>query len=486
MASCQPKSDQGHPHDSDGGHDNEARERPAVAYTKWTAKTELFVEFPALTVGNTSRFAAHFTVLNGHQPVRKGQVTVSLIKGKKGIRHTVKSPASPGIFTPALQPLEAGIYQLIFDLKTPKYSDRIVLPGIEVFESMSKAQAAISAEEDGGAIAFLKEQAWKIDFQTAPVKKDTVYGLLKLAGKWIPTPGAQQAVSASSSGNVLFEMPGLVEGVAVSKNQMLMRISGKELNVNSIESEVQKARARYEQAKNEYERKKKLHKLKVVPTAEFEAVEKRLAVVRADYQQLVQNYGTGGLAIRAPFDGYLKDIAIKNGAFANAGQPLLTIGKKRTTMIKATAAASMQNKIKQTQKIWIMQNGRALPVNGKVVSIGSSVTENQPLLSVFLEVATPVTALEGSLAEVQLGYSSGKTGLLIPKDALLEDFGSYKVIVQTGGETFEMLSVKVGDFNGDWVSITQGLEMGDWVVTKGAYQVKMASMSGAPAHGHAH
>ena len=37
------------------------------------------------------------------------------------------------------------------------------------------------------------------------------------------------------------------------------------------------------------------------------------------------------------------------------------------------------------------------------------------------------------------------------------------------------------------VEITTGLKAGEWVVSDGAYQVKMASMSGElPAHGHEH
>ena len=38
---------------------------PDKSMTLWTDKTELFVEFPALIVNNSSRFAAHFTVLDG-------------------------------------------------------------------------------------------------------------------------------------------------------------------------------------------------------------------------------------------------------------------------------------------------------------------------------------------------------------------------------------------------------------------------------------
>ena len=134
-----------------------------------------------------------------------------------------------------------------------------------------------------------------------------------------------------------------------------------------------------------------------------------------------------------------------------------------------------------------MENGKTLSEKGKVISIGRTVTEDNPLLPVFIEVSAPINVVEGSLAEVHIAYTSGEKGMVIPKTALLENFGAYKVIVQTGGESFEMRPVKIGVFNGDYVNVIQGLKEGEMVVSKGVYQVKMASMAGsAPAHGHAH
>ena len=98
--SCNNQAEDAHAHNEDGSHVGE--EIPRLSHTIWTDKTELFVEFPALIVSNGSKFAAHFTVLDKHQPVTEGSVTVSLIKDGKGIRNTVDAPSSPGIFSPAM------------------------------------------------------------------------------------------------------------------------------------------------------------------------------------------------------------------------------------------------------------------------------------------------------------------------------------------------------------------------------------------------
>ena len=54
-------------------------EEPApVVETRWTTRSELFVEYPPLVEGETSRFAIHFTDLATFEPVRAGRASVRL------------------------------------------------------------------------------------------------------------------------------------------------------------------------------------------------------------------------------------------------------------------------------------------------------------------------------------------------------------------------------------------------------------------------
>lgn len=220
VISCQSTEEHGHAHDQEGGHSHAGEEKPSVDYTIWTDQTELFVEFPALVVGESSRFATHFTVLDGHQPVREGTVTVSLIKGNKGIRHSVDAPSSPGIFVPSLQPKESGIYQLIFELETPAYTDRIVLNDIPIFATAEEAEKVLAGEEENGnAITFLKEQAWKMEFQTAPVLKKEVYQTIPTSGIWKVAPSDYQTLVAPATGRVSFSSGVLTEGSPVKEDR---------------------------------------------------------------------------------------------------------------------------------------------------------------------------------------------------------------------------------------------------------------------------
>jgi RND family efflux transporter MFP subunit len=491
LAACQSALDDNHAHNPDGSHAAVGDDLPRVEYTVWTEKTELFVEFPVLIVGRTSRFAAHFTVLEQHQPVREGSLTVSLIHGKKGIRATTAAPASEGIFKPALQPLKAGIYQLIFELNTPNLADSIVIQNVHVFETEEEAIAASQEEVLDGAITFLKEQAWKMEFQTQPVTKKMMYNIIPTSGVWRTSTSDFSAVVATSSGSVAFTSENLTAGSGVKKGQLLLTLKTNGLAENNLGTEIAKAEAIYEQAEADYRRKKKLFESEVVAKSDLEEVFQKYLVAKANYESLREGYSVEGKQIYAPFSGFIASISVENGQFVNQGAELFAITKNRSSVLESYVSSAYASQIEILKDVWyqpidgvwasLMQTG------GKILSVGRSVASDKPMLSVFVQTNEPVFMPEGSFGEVQLAFGTAKEALVIPATALLEDYGNYAVIVQLTGESFERRPITIGARNGDSVEVLSGLKFGEVVVSTGAYQVKMASMSGqVPAHGHAH
>jgi membrane fusion protein, heavy metal efflux system len=487
--SCNNKAEDAHAHNEDGRHAGE--EIPRLSHTLWTDKTELFVEFPALIVGNPSRFAAHFTVLDKHQPVREGSVTVSLIKDDNGIRNTAEAPSSPGIFSPIIQPKEAGSYQLVFELQTPDNSDKITIDDVTVYATTDEAIKALGTAEDDGSISFLKEQAWKIDFQTAPVVSGKIYDVINTSGVWMPSPGSVKSLAAKSNGVVDFKLSNLTEGTAVKKGELLMSLNSQGLASNNLSTDIASAKAKFQQAKSEYDRKKELYESKIVPKSELEKVESNFEIAKANYQSLVSGVSGGSKQIRAPFDGFIKSITVSNGDYVAQGVALVAIGTHQSKVLKTQLAPNYGLTMENVQGIWYQtSNGQWVDVadaEGEILSIGKDVESENPLISVFAQVNAEVDMPVGSLTPVQIAMGNATQNTTIPVNALLEDYGSYSVIVQLSGESFERRPVKIGKRNGKNVEILQGLQVGEVVVTTGAYQVKMASMSGStPAHGHEH
>lgn len=487
--SCNNKTEEAHAHNADGSHAGE--EIPRLDHTIWTNKTELFVEFPALIVGNTSRFAAHFTVIDKHQAVKEGSVTVSLIKDGKGIRNIVEAPSSPGIFSLSIQPKEAGIYQLVFELKTPEYTDKITINEVTVYANTDDAIKTLGTAVEEGGISFLKEQAWKIDFQTAQVVSGKIYDVINTSGIWMPSPGSIKSLVSKSNGVVDFAVTNLTEGMRVKQGQLIMNISSKDLSSNNLSTEIANAKANFEQAKAAYDRKKQLYESKIIAKAEFEKVESNYTIAKSNYQTLSSGVSGGNKQIRAPFNGFIKSINVSNGDYVEQGVALVVMGTNQSKVLKAQIAPNYGLTMENVQGIWYQtKDGQWTSVSeagGTILSVGKEVDQEKPLISVFAQVNATENMTEGSLTQVQIAMGNAIQKTMIPIKALLEDYGSYSVMVQLSGERFERRPVKIGKRNGENVEILQGLEVGEVVVTTGAYQVKMASMSSStPAHGHEH
>ncbi len=76
---------------------------------------------------------------------------------------------------------------------------------------------------------------------------------------------------------------------------------------------------------------------------------------------------------------------------------------------------------------------------------------------------------------------------VVPEAAVIDDAGRPVVFVQKGGETFVRRPVKLGVRNSGMAQVLEGVSPGDRVVTKGAYLIRLSTMSSAvPAHGHVH
>jgi len=270
-----------------------------------------------------------------------------------------------------------------------------------------------------------------------------------------------------------------------------MRVSSSGLTRDNLDAEIQKAKVTFEQSEAAYNRVKTLYEDKIVPKSQFEQAEEEYLIAKTNYETLNAGYTQQGKPVIAPFNGFIKSVEAINGAHTQQGASLVTIARHQGYLLEVQVSTTHAESLQQIQDVWYQaKKGVWSSLNdkfGKIISVSKEVATSQPMLSVFAEVVEEVEMPEGSFAEVQLAFGQPAQAAVIPSSALLEDYGSYSVIVQLSGESFEKRNIVIGKYNGNEVEIKSGLQPGEVVVTKGAYHVKMASMSGAaPAHGHEH
>lgn len=492
VVACNGDAQDQHANNPDGSHPGEPSQR-TVSYTKYSEKSELFVEFKPLVVGRTSKFAAHLTKLGAmFTPYREGKVTVSLVQGNKGIKNSVAAPGSPGIFRLALQPVRAGMGKLVFDIQTVSFSDQIIINNVMVYGDEDSAIAAQPNEIESGDISYLKEQAWKVEFANAPVTKETVYDIVKATGQILSAPGDEITLSARSNGIVKFSGAKAVAGSVVRSGESLLSITGGQIPFENVDAARQTAKAELSTARAEYERVNELIRDKLITQADFQAAKLRYEQAQIALNNLNRNYSTQGKGVSSPINGFIKNIMVSEGQYVTAGQPLATISQNQRLILKADVSLKDAARISNVHEanFTVIQNNvtyNTKDQNAKLLSVGKTTGELSPFIPVHFQLDGKPGMLPGSFAEVFLKTNPINDALVIPVSALVEEQGFFYIYVQTEGESFQKRELKLGANDGQKVQVLSGVMEGERVVTKGAYQIKLAQASNTlPAHGHEH
>jgi membrane fusion protein, heavy metal efflux system len=446
-----------------------------------------------LVVGQTSKFAAHLTKLGENfLPYTEGTVTVSLIQADKGLKNTATAPSSPGIFRLALQPAQAGLGKLVFDIQTKEFTDQIIIDSVEVYTDEKTVIAEQPKDAGGSDISYLKEQAWKVEFANAPVQKQTMYDVVKATGEILSAPGDELTIAAKSNGAVKFTGSVNVTGAAVRSGQTMFTITGGEIPPENVAAAKQTARAELTTAQTEYNRATELIKDKLITQGEFQAAKLRYQNAQIAVSNLNRNYSARGRSLSSPINGFIKTIMVSEGQFVSAGQPLATITKNQRLVLRADVSLKDADRITNIQEanFTIIQNKltyNTKNLNAKLLSIAKTTGNNTPFIPVHFQIDGRPGIIPGSFAEVYLKTVPIYNALVIPTSALVEEQGIFYAYVQTEGESFQKRELKLGANDGEKVQVLSGVAEDERVVTKGAYQIKLSQASGTmPVHGHEH
>ncbi|MCT4603739.1 MAG: efflux RND transporter periplasmic adaptor subunit [Marinifilum sp.] len=499
LIACKPNTnshghDHGeHAHGSDTHATHEENDHSKMSLTLYNENTELFVEFESLMPGHTAKFLVHLTNLKTYKPYTEGKLTVSLIKGNKGIRSSIDAPSRAGIFTPSLQPKIPGTYTLVFEVNSKYGKEKFVANNITVFKDHDEANnAVLQKETSGNAISFLKEQAWKIDFSTTRVKNTNFQNIIKTTGTLQPAVNMQKQIVAKTNGIVHFSSTDIVAGKTLKKNTPLFTITGKELAGSNLSTLYTEAKVELEKAKAEFERANSLREDKIVTEKSYLEAKSAYENAKVKFNSINKNFNANGLSILSPINGFISNIFVNEGQFVEKGTVLAKVDQGSKLMLKADVyqkhlqelahIKSAHFKLPYRDKIFSTDE-----LNGRLIAYGKDIDEADYTTPLYFEVDLTPELYSGSFVEVYLKSEKTSHVLHIEKSAILEDQGLKYVFVQTGGESFEKRFITIGANNGREVEILKGLNEDDRVVTQGAYFVKLASLAGSlPAHSHEH
>src|SRR5688500_14098345 len=259
---------------------SEPAEPAGGVITLWTDSTELFMEHPALIVGDSGVFAAHLTDITDFAPLTEGRVTFVFVPRAGGtpVIVTQESPRRPGIYGPRPRFSAPGIYDLSIMVASPQARDSLLVPALRVYATLAEAPKDTGGAESG--ISFLKEQQWKTPgFRTVFALQGALTGTIDAPGQIGAAGGRQAEVSAPLAG--LLDMGGIASapapGQRVSRGLVLAVVVP---SLGEGGGSYADARARLREAEDEYERARRLVAAEAAPARRVNEAEIRLQAAR--------------------------------------------------------------------------------------------------------------------------------------------------------------------------------------------------------------
>lgn len=334
----------------------------------------------------------------------------------------------------------------------------------------------------GGIYAFIqyKNAAIADFFANQPTPVITVTAAEAKEETWnttIPTVGRLRAangvdVTASVSGVVQEIM--FRSGDRVTAGEALVRLDSDVEKAN-----LDAAKAEYELAQANYDRIKSLPEGSVVSRA---TVEQNLYQAEAAAAQVASlQAAIEKKTIRAPFDGVLGIRQVDIGQYIQPGDPLVNLQDLSNMLADFSVGQRDLAEVEPGRKITATTDARPGQVyEGVVSSVEPRVDPATGLIGVEASLPNP----EGDLAagvfiNVEVDLADERKVVSLPSSAISYNlYGDYVYVVQPAAEgeenpTVSRVVVQVGERRDARVSIAEGVEAGQTVVTSG--QLKLSN-----------
>ena len=485
----------------------EAEEPAPVAVTRWTDKTELFVEYPRLQVGSTSRFAIHLTDLNTFQPLLEGQAVVELTYGEGQTEtFTEDGPSRPGIFGVDVAPTRAGSAAMTIRVSSDPVNDEHRLGQVEIAET---GQGEIPELDDRGGdegISFLKEQQWTLDFATQIVESATMLKSLTVSAKIQPRSGGRVAVTAPLGGSLSSSVKLPVIGTTVQSGQVVAAMvppTSAPSDLAALDLAVEEARVKLDFARQELARLERLFEVGAIParrvnegksqealaSAQLKAAEARIEQHEQTRRDEHRENPRLTFQVRSPLSGVVAAVSATDGEHLEEGDGLIEVVAVDVVYVVGEIPESVAAALSRPSGAEVIVPGIEDPIQaGRLISVTNFVDPQTRTVKVIYELTNRERRLAvGQAVSLRLFGQDQTEGPAIVESAVVDDSGSPVVYVQTGGESFERRDVTLSDRRAGKVLVTDGVSPGERVVIQGGYLIRLASMSTqAPAHGHAH
>ena len=266
------------------------------------------------------------------------------------------------------------------------------------------------------------------------------------------------------------------EGEAVSADTVVMEIDPerRHLELARAKAHVEEAAASVEQRERELERLRTLSKSAIASKSELEQAETALHMAQAQQRAAEAALGVTERALRdasvtTRFDGIVSRRFVSLGEFVQPGQKLFSLVSLNPVEVEFHIPEIDSSRIREGQSLQLTVSPFPEEVFAATVTVVSpTIDPRTRTLRVKALVANEDGRLRpGTFARADLGVAHRANLITVPEEAVLQRVDGSVVFRLNGHDRVERIPVQLGVIREGWAEITDGLAVGDVVLTRG-------------------
>ncbi|MFM2224366.1 MAG: hypothetical protein RJA07_568 [Bacteroidota bacterium] len=259
------------------------------------------------------------------------------------------------------------------------------------------------------------------------------------------------------------------EGTNVKKGDLLVKLFDADL-----QAQLKKLQAQKETADKNEQRLKQLLNIKGVGEQEYDNAITQQKTLQADIDNM--NAMIAKTEIHAPFNGAIGLKNVSNGAYLTPSVSIASLQNISQLKLDFTIPEKYGSVIKNGDVLQFKIDGNNETFTAKTYAIEHKIdAETRSIKARALVQNTSSALIPGAFAKIDVGLKKIDNALLIPTQCIIPDARFKKVAIVKNGKA-EFKKVETGVRNEAMIQITNGLEIGDTVVTSGLLYVKPNSV----------
>lgn len=285
---------------------------------------------------------------------------------------------------------------------------------------------------------------------------------------------ASESVDLASEASGKITRISFEEGTRVRRGQLLVQINDSEL-------QAEKQRLQYELglAEDREDRQRQLLEKGGISQDAYDTVQNRVNVLRAELNLVEAQIEK--TKIRAPFDGTIGLRYVSEGSYVSPQARIASLRQIRPIKIDLSVPEKYAGRVAAGDTISFTVAGTDAPQRAVVYALEPSVAEDTRALQLRARHPNAEgTLLPGAFADTEVIFRQLDSALTVPQFAVLTDREGQQVFTLRGGQA-QPQRVRTGIRTDSTVQITEGLAVGDTVLTSNVQQLRPGAVIRAAA-----